>query len=179
MAECINPGCEPRYPLHIIILDNIPYVLMLLLGGALVAGAVPAAWAWPVAIAFVVWGLLGSLAFMLFLCPHCPQFGRACPCGYGLVAVKLRPRGELGLFPKRFRIVVAIIAPLWFIPLLAAGWGLYRHGLSWLTVGLMVVFAVNSFVILPMLSKAHACQECPQKDDCPWMGQKANTPAAP
>jgi hypothetical protein len=32
------------------------------------------------------------------------------------------------------------------------------------------VFAVDAFIILPVLSRKHGCVECPQKDDCPWMG---------
>jgi hypothetical protein len=40
---------------------------------------------------------------------------------------------------------------------------------------LLAGFALDSFVILPLVSRKHACRECPQKDDCPWMGR---TPAA-
>ena len=32
-----------------------------------------------------------------------------------------------------------------------------------------IVFAVDAFVVLPLLSVKHGCKGCPQKDVCPWM----------
>ena len=40
---------------------------------------------------------------------------------------------------------------------------------GWVMAILLVVFTVNSFVILPLLSARHSCATCPQREDCPWM----------
>ena len=50
------------------------------------------------------------------------------------------------------------------------GLDIYRF-FSWMTFGLVLVFIIESWIILPIVSKKHGCIECPQKDQCPWMGK--------
>lgn len=153
------------------LIDNIPYLVMILLGAAMcwvaldggVRGALTAG-------LYAVYGVAGALWIMLFVCPYCHFYDtRLCPCGYGKIASKLRPRKDGDRFATQFRKHIPVIVPLWFLPLVAAGIGLYR-GFTWLLLGLVLVFAVNSFVILPLVSRMYGCADCTQKDTCPWMG---------
>ena len=63
-----------------------------------------------------------------------------------------------------------MIVPLWFIPLVA-GIVFLVNTFSWLLLALVVLFAVNSFVVLPLVSREYGCARCPQKDACPWMAK--------
>lgn len=72
-------------------------------------------------------------------------------------------------FAAQFRKHIPVIVPLWFVPLVAGGIPLVRD-FSWLLLGFLLVFAVDSFVILPLVSKKYGCAQCPQKEACPWMG---------
>lgn len=152
---------------------NLPYAAMLLLGAWTIAvslGASPAAVA--AAVGYVVYGVAGSIWIMVFVCPCCHYHGSAgCPCGYGLLAAKLVPKGPLECFSRKFKRHIPVIVPLWFIPPICAAIAL-RGGLSRTLVGLLAAFAVNSFIILPLVSRRHSCHECPQKDDCPWMARE-------
>lgn len=66
---------------------------------------------------------------------------------------------------------VVIIVPLWFIPPIAGGVMLWRE-FSWLVTALLVLFLIDSFLVLPLVSKRHCCAQCPQKETCPWMGSR-------
>jgi hypothetical protein len=37
-------------------------------------------------------------------------------------------------------------------------------------VFMLVVFIIDGFVVLPMVSKKYGCNQCDLKDICPWMG---------
>ena len=39
----------------------------------------------------------------------------------------------------------------------------------WPLTVLVIIFAVESFIVLPLVSRKYCCADCPQKDDCPWM----------
>jgi hypothetical protein len=166
-AECATP----EYSVGQTALENMPYAAMLLLGAAAIRiGLGASGWAWGAAGAYAVYGLLGSLWIILFVCPYCSSFGlRSCPCGYGVLAARLRERGDPSLFARKFRRHIPVIVPLWIIPL-AVGIPAVIRGFSWALVTLLSAFCLDAFVILPLLSKAHGCSECPQKKQCPWMG---------
>jgi len=51
----------------------------------------------------------------------------------------------------------------------AAGVVFYLRERSSLMLILMGVFAVDAFVLLPLVSRLYGCGHCPQKTDCPWM----------
>ena len=69
---------------------NIPYVLMVGLGATLLALAdVPRGWGLVEAGGLVLYGIVGSFWTMAFVCRYCAYYGRACPCGYGLVSARL------------------------------------------------------------------------------------------
>jgi hypothetical protein len=119
---------------------------------------------------YVAYGILGALWIILFVCPCCPLYGtRKCPCGYGAIAAHLRAAQDRSLFLKKFRRNIPVIVPLWFIPLLVGGLSIWRH-FTWLQVGLLALFAIDAFALLPLLARKHGCAQS-QRDNCPWMGR--------
>lgn len=153
-------------------IDNLPYLAMVLSGAAvfLLGGRGPAAWL--AAAVYLAYGAAGALWVILFICPHCDFYDtRLCPCGYGRIAAKLRSRKDGGDFARQFRRHIPVIVPLWIIPLIAGGAFLWVN-FSWPLLALLVGFAVNSFLVLPLVSRRFGCQGCPQKAACPWMGRK-------
>ena len=107
---------------------------------------------------------------MFFVCPYCVHYGsRSCHSGYGAISAKLARRGDGERFAGEFRKHIPVIVPIWFIPLVAGVVALVTHRFPWWLLALLVVFAVNSFAVLPLLSRRQGCADCPQKDSCPWM----------
>jgi len=158
------------------LVGNLPYLAMLLLGSAVLAAVLRwSAWAWVAAGAYLVCGVLGAFWIMVFLCPHCALWGSpACPSGYGLLASRIRARQSGRQFAEKFKRHIPVIVPLWIVPPLAGGWGVaYRF--SWYLVGLVAVFVLSAFVILPLASVAHGCAECPNRNQCPWRRRKRHT----
>jgi len=153
------------------LLDNLPYVVMLGLGAAIFQTAVAeAAWSWLAAGVYLAYGLAGALWIMLFVCPYCHFYDtRLCPCGYGQIAAKLRAKQDGDRFRTQFRKHIPVIVPLWFVPLIPGGIAIARH-FSWPLLALLVAFALDAFLILPLVSRMYGCAQCRQKDTCPWLG---------
>ena len=153
--------------------NNLPYAIMTGLGTAIFfMGFGNSARGWIVASAYLIYGVAGVVWIMIFLCPHCPFFNtRSCPCGYGRIAAKLRDRKDHDHFKEKFKKHIPVIVPLWFIPVLVAILPLVRN-FSWPLLILLIAFALDAFIILPLFSRKHGCTECPQKDLCPWMASK-------
>jgi len=152
---------------------NLPYGVMVVLGACVIAacvGSSAAGVAW--AGLYVLYGIAGALWVMRFICPFCAYYNsRGCPCGYGLVSARIAQKGEKTCFSEKFKRHIPVIVPLWIIPVLCGGYALLR-GFSLPLLVLLVLFVADAFVILPLLSRKHSCAECPQRDDCPWMGQR-------
>jgi len=153
--------------------NNVPYIAMTVLGAAIfVVGFADPAWGWAAASAYVMYSVAGAFWIMIFLCPYCPRWnGRTCPCGYGRIAAKLREKKDSGHFKEKFKKHIPVIVPLWFIPILF-GAAVVVRSFFWPLLVLLVVFALDAFIILPWFSKKHGCANCPQRDSCPWMGRK-------
>ncbi len=152
---------------------NLPYVAMLVLGAATIGISLAGSkWAWWSGAAYFTYGVAGALWIMVLVCPYCGYYDtRACPCGYGVLSAKLVTKGPHECFAEKFRRHIPVIVPLWLIPVVCGGVALFR-AFSWLIVVLGLAFVVNSYVILPLVSKRRGCKECPQKDGCPWMAAK-------
>lgn len=160
-----------------VFLNNLPYALMVLSGAAVLVEALGlTALAWTAGVAFVVYGVAGAMWIILFLCPCCAHQGSAgCPCGYGLLSAKLRKRVYTVPFRTAFKRQIPVIVPLWFIPAAVGAFRLWRR----FDIGaliLLAAFALVAFVILPLMSTAKGCKECPQRADCPWMGSRKTKP---
>ena len=151
-------------------LHNLPYILMTLLGAVVLFRSLgTSGWADVAAFGYVLYGLIGALWIMVFVCPFCRFWGTAsCPCGYGQIAARLRNRQPEDRFNEKFKKHIPAIVPLWFLPLIAAAPALVR-GFTWGLLILVLAFALDAFVILPRLSIQHGCRDCPQSEGCPWM----------
>ena len=155
------------------LIANLPYVAMVLLGSAIfLIGVNVGLWRWLGAGVYLAYGAAGALWVMLFICPYCGFHAtRLCPCGYGRIAAALRSRKDGNRFARQFRKHIPVIVPLWFIPLIAGAVFLAR-GFSWALLILMLAFAVNSFVVLPLVSTRYCCARCSQNSTCPWMARR-------
>lgn len=155
------------------LINNIPYIAMTLLGAAVfVVGFDGLTWQWVSAGMYIIYGAAGALWIMIFVCPYCRYWNtHSCPCGYGRIAAKLRERKADDCFTEKFKKHIPVIVPLWFIPLFA-GVAFSIRNFSWFLLAVMIIFALDAFVILPLFSTRHGCRECPQREQCPWMGRK-------
>jgi hypothetical protein len=155
------------------LLHNLPYILMIVLGAAVLFCSLGGlAWGPAVAAGYALYGLAGAVWIMVFVCPFCRFWGsHSCPCGYGHLAARLRARQPGDRFHEKFKKHIPAIVPLWFLPLVAAVLVLVR-GFTWGLVVLSAAFVLDAFVILPRVSTQHGCRDCPQREGCPWMKHK-------
>ncbi len=152
------------------LIDNIPYIVMTIVGAIIILlGFELSVLGWIFSIMYILYGILGAVWIMIFICPYCHFFNtRACPCGYGIIAVKFNKKKSIENFAQKFKKHIPVIVPLWLIPVLVGGYFIIIN-LNWLILILIFVFSINSFIILPLVSKKYGCAHCPQKDTCPWM----------
>ncbi|NCP34314.1 MAG: hypothetical protein COZ06_33145 [Armatimonadetes bacterium CG_4_10_14_3_um_filter_66_18] len=178
-GTALKEECTIEYSTFHTVLENIPYAVMLLLGAAiLVLTLGSSATSWFAAAGFVLYGVAGSFWIILFLCPHCPSHGqRSCPCGYGVLSAKYRPKGDYSDFTRKFRRHIPVIAPLWFVPVVFAVVAMVRSFAPSMAV-LLGIFVLDAYILLPWLSKGHGCKDCPQRSLCPWWAGKAAGSAA-
>jgi hypothetical protein len=156
------------------VIANVPYTVMVVTGAALIGwGFGFSTGALAGAAAYVAYGVGGAVWIMVFICRYCAYYGtRGCPCGYGVLAARLVRKGQQECFAAKFKRHIPMILPLWFIPI-ACGVIALNRVFSTDVAALLAAFAVNSFIILPLVSRRHACSDCPQKDGCPWMAKHA------
>ena len=152
------------------LINNIPYITMTLLGTVIfIVTFDNLVLALTAAGAYLIYGIAGAFWIMVFVCPYCRYWNtRSCPCGYGHIAVRFCTKQTIECFEEKFKRHIPVIVPLWFIPIVAGVVPLIRSFSLPLLV-LLVIFAVNAFIILPLVSTKHGCKECPQKNTCPWM----------
>jgi len=150
--------------------NNLPYAGMMLLGSAvLLVGLEKSLWGWVWAGLYLAYSIAGAFWIIIFLCPYCALFNtQRCPCGYGRIAAKLRSRQDPNLFRRKFRINIPVIVPVWLIPTIAGGIIVSRD-FAWSLLILVILFVVNSFLVLPLVARIYGCGRCPQKETCPWM----------
>jgi hypothetical protein len=124
---------------------------------------------WLFAGLYVFYGIAGALWIIIFVCPYCHYYDtRACPCGYGQISAKLRKVRDQSRFIEKFKKHIPVIIPLWIIPVVAGNvYLLDNFSLSMLLV--LVLFSIDAFLILPLLSRKYGCAHCPQNNTCPWM----------
>ncbi len=152
------------------ILANIPYAVMVLIGTMIIAYAYGlTTLAFTAAIGYLIYGAIGALWIIIFVCPFCAFYAtKGCPCGYGMISVKIVKKSSRNCFPEKFSRHIPVIVPLWLIPVVCGGIALWIS-FSWRLAGLVSVFIIESWIILPIVSVKHGCVDCPQKDSCPWM----------
>ena len=152
------------------LINNIPYFAMMLFGAAVfIVGFVGSDLGLILAVAYLTCGVAGAFWIMIFVCPHCRYWkSRLCPCGYGRLSAMFRRKSFVECFDERFKRHIPVIVPLWFMPIVA-GLPVIIRSFSWMLLVLLVLFALDAFVVLPVVSIKHGCRECPQKNLCPWL----------
>ena len=163
-------GPDRKYSPAQELINNLPYMGMTVLGTAIfVVGSGISAWGLIAGCAYLAYGAAGAFWIIIFVCPYCRYWNtRACPCGYGRIAARFRKKEPIECFSEKFKKHIPVIVPLWLIPVLV-GVPLLISTFSWLLLALLVLFAFEAFVVLPLVSTKHGCKECPQRDSCPWM----------
>jgi len=152
------------------IIDNLPYIIMTLLGAVIfLFGLKLTLWGLWAAIFYVLYSIAGAFWIIIFICPYCHFYDtRACPCGYGQIAAKILPAKGGNRFKEKFKKHIPVIFPLWFVPLIAGIIFLVKEYNNYMFL-LYVFFIINSFIILPLLARIYGCGHCQQKEECPWM----------
>ena len=160
--------CKIEYSALHVWMDNIPYIIMVLLGAYIIG----LSFNYLLAGAFVLYGIAGTLWFIYFICPYCHYYGsKACPCGYGVISKAITAKKDETRFHSVFKRNILAIVPMWILPVAA---GVYNmiNAYSHLMLALTIIFMLDSYVILPWISRKYGCVDCPNKDECPWMGSK-------
>ncbi|OGM09578.1 hypothetical protein A2Z67_01410 [Candidatus Woesebacteria bacterium RBG_13_36_22] len=165
--ELTVPCHSRKIPLWLVLLDNIPTLLLFILGfliinqistiGAIIYGSY--------AIFSVIW-------FWAKICPYCHHYDtHACPCGYGIISPLLFKKKETLSFRKVFKRNLLIVFPNWFVPIGIAGYLLITHYTKNILI-LTIIFSIIGFIIIPLISKLVGCKNCEIKEECPWMTTK-------
>ena len=172
---CQDSSVMPQYTPFQELFHNIPYILMCIIGAAvMLVSSGGSAWGITTGVGFIIYGLVGAVWIMIFVCPYCGYWNtRSCPCGYGRISSRFREKAPIENFGEKFKKHIPVIVPLWFIPLFV-GVPFVIRSFSWTLLSLIIIFAVVAFVVLPLVSTRHGCKDCPQRDTCPWMKNKKN-----
>jgi hypothetical protein len=165
-------GCEipesgaRSIPTWVVLLDNIPTLILYILGAALL---LPFGKIW--AILLFMYSLLSVVLFWKRICPYCHHYGtKACPCGYGAISsLFFKPKiASSNDFRRVFKRNIVMVFPSWFVPLIAGGYLLLRE-FNTSRLWLFIIFCVIGFIFIPLISKLVGCKNCTIKDECPWM----------
>lgn len=169
MTEKINidnttPCHSRRIPLWLVLLDNIPTLLLLLLGFLIIRELTLTG-----AVFYGIYAAISIVWFWAFICPYCYHYDTyACPCGYGIISAKMFKRKDDRSFRKVFRRNIIIQYPNWFVPLGVAIYLLITY-YSRVILVLTISFIIIGFIVIPAISKLVGCKNCEIKEDCPWM----------
>ena len=168
-----SPCHTRRIPLWLVLLDNIPTLVLFILG-FLIINLVSLTGA----IIFGAYALFSVVWFWARICPYCHHYGTyACPCGYGAISPIFFKKRDSRSFRKVFRRNLLVVFPNWFVPFGVAVYLLINHYNTYILV-LTILFSVIGFVLIPVISKQVGCKNCEIKDDCPWMMDSKKNPAA-
>ncbi len=164
----IHDSCGRPVPVWLVLLDNVPTLILFVLGAVLVGHVSRLA-----AAVMTIYNLASIVMFWRCICCHCPHFGtRACPCGYGIIAAGLFERKEGGDFRRIFRKNILVVFPAWFVPL-GAGTYLLHARFSREALITFVAFVLVGFVLIPLISRFVGCKGCELKQQCPWMTSRS------
>jgi len=158
------PCHQKKIPLWLVFLDNIPTIILFVLGGWIIQFLSIAG-----AVIYIVYALASVVFFWKKICPYCHHHGtQACPCGYGVISAKFFGKKNDRSFKKMFRKNIPVMFPNWFVPLIAAVYLLYIKSTAGLII-IIIAFCINGFLIIPLISRLVGCKNCEIREDCPWM----------
>lgn len=162
-----SPCHQKRIPLWLVLLDNLPTLLLIVIGGMIISKISVI-----LAIGYVIYSIFSIVWFWAKICPFCHHYGTfACPCGYGIISSKFFDRRTDKSFKSVFRRNILIVFPNWFVPFFVGIYMLIFHFSGEILI-LTSIFSVIGFIIIPLISKYVGCKDCEIKEDCPWMQNK-------
>ena len=163
----IVADCRDSFPLAWIVGENLLYLSMWVLAGALVW---PIRWGgWPVVT--VAWAVL-VLAVQVLLkkhnCSGCYYYGKACHLGWGKLSALLfeQDSGDMKT-GMRLSLFYVISPPLFLVAGLLVGVFFDVGAWHWLLLGVYVVLNVLSFPI-----RKKGCGSCAMRAVCPGSAVK-------
>jgi hypothetical protein len=143
-----------------ILRENALQLLMYFLG-AILSGLL---W-WPLAGIYLAYCALSNVLYMAWVCPYCAHYSLGtCPAGFHILSSRRFKPKPGRTFSREFRKNVIVMVPGWFLPP-AVGLYLLLSSFGWPVLGLLVVFCIVGFWLLPEASKKH-CEGC-ETVDCP------------
>jgi len=113
---------------------------------------------WSAALIYAFYCVASTVAMWATVCVNCPYYGGVCPCGYSAMSTALFRKGDTKLMAKRYRFILAYVAPSWLAPIFAAA-PILVFQFSWPLFIIMAVFALMAFLITPAISKVAGCCE--------------------
>ncbi len=174
--NCDKYRPDKEYTWIEVFLDNLPYILMGIIGVAInIVIFKISLLGITLSVFYLAYTILGAIWIMIFVCPYCQYFDTDfCPCGYGKISARYQEKAPEMMFSEKFKKHIPVIVPLWIIPFVEGVVYLFiDYNLTLLI--LAIIFVINSYVILPLLARLYGCGHCPQKDDCPWMFHKISS----
>jgi len=174
IANCKKAKPEQEYTHLQEFIDNLPYILMTILGALiLILGTGASITGWLLAGLYTFYSIAGAFWIIICVCPYCHHYSmRTCPCGYGQISAKLRKVQDQSRFIEKFKKHIPVIIPLWIIPMIAGVIFLHKN-FTLSLLSLVVLFVIDAYLVLPLLSRKYGCAHCPQKSTCPWMSEAA------
>lgn len=172
-TECKKARPEKEYTHLMEFINNMSYIVMTLLGASvLILGTRANTLGWILAGSYVLYGITGVFWIIIFVCPYCHFIDTtSCPCGYGQISAKICKVQDQSRFTEKFKKNIPVIIPLWIIPLVA-GIIFLAKNFTFLLLAFVVLFFIDAFLVLPLLSRKYGCAHCPQKNICPWMSKE-------
>jgi hypothetical protein len=160
----ISPCHSKKIPLWLVLLDNVPTIILFILGAAIIYQLTAIG-----SMIFLFYAVFSVIWFWAKICPYCHHYNtHACPCGYGIISANIFKKQDSKSFKKVFRRNILIVFPNWFVPAAVAIY-LLLISYSIKLLILTIAFCVIGFLIIPLISKLVGCKNCEIKDDCPWM----------
>ena len=155
----------------VIFMENLPYGVMIFLGMMIfLFGLEFTGLAWGLAAAYALYAIIGAMWIIIFVCPYCHNFGDECFSGHGQVSAKLMKKKDEGRFVEEFKRNIPVIIPIYILPVIF-GAAMLIIAFSWVVLTLIILFALNSFILSPRISMRYACSRCSVRKECPWMGE--------
>jgi hypothetical protein len=156
-----------KIPLWLVLLDNIPTLVLFILGARIINLLTLSG-----ALFYLAYSLFSVVFFWARICPFCHHYNTlACPCGYGIISAKLFRKRNDKSFKKVFRQNIGIVFPNWFVPVIVSVYLFLTH-YTVVLLFLTISFSVVGFILIPVISKLVGCKNCEIREDCPWMNVK-------
>lgn len=163
VTQTISKTCQTGFTSTQILTHNIPLLCMYIVGTIIVGFLCIYC-----AIAFIIYIIISNIVFMVTICAYCPHYGtRSSLCGYGLLTKNFTTRKRPREFKRQFKKYIAVLFPIWFVPLLI-GIYLLIFSFDWIVLIILIFYIILAFGVVLYVSRSKSCKTCKHRDQCPW-----------